>query len=294
MIKRVFLFFLVNLLVMATVSIVLNILGVQPYLTQYGIDYQSLLIFCFVWGMGGSFISLLLSKPIAKWTAKVQIINPRKASGVEARLIQTVQELSRRARLPATPEVGIYQAPDINAFATGATKRNSLVAVSTGLLNSLDQNEVDGVLAHEVSHIANGDMVTMTLIQGVVNSFALFLSRIVSYAITSSMREEQAYFIRFAITIVLDIAFSALGFIVVAAFSRWREFRADAGGARLAGKNNMIAALSALSRSIGMVDKERTNLAALKISGKKRAALFSTHPPLEDRIQRLKAMRNQS
>ena len=291
MIKRMFLFLMVNMLVILTISIVLNILGVQPYLTNYGIDYQNLFVFCFVWGMGGSFISLLLSKTIAKWSANVQIIDPRRASGLEARLVQTVHSLARKARLPMMPEVGLYQAPEVNAFATGATKRNSLVAVSTGLLDALDENEVEAVLAHEISHISNGDMVTLTLIQGVVNSFALFLSRIISYAITSSMREEQSFFIRMVITFALDMVFSSLGFIVVAAFSRWREFRADAGGARLAGKTNMISALASLGRSIGMVDKERTHLSSLKISGKQRTMLFSTHPPIEDRIRRLQAMK---
>ena len=290
MAKRIFLFLMINALVMITISIVMNLLGVQPYLTAYGIDYQNLLIFCFIWGMGGSFISLLLSKTIAKWTTNVQIIDPRRASGLEARLVETVHLLSRKARLPAMPEVGVYQAPEVNAFATGATKRRSLVAVSTGLLNALDENEVEAVLAHEVSHISNGDMVTLTLVQGVVNSFALFLSRIVSYAITSSMKEEQAFFIRYLITIALDILFSSLGFLVVAAFSRWREFRADAGGARLAGKTNMISALTSLSRSIDMVSKERTSLSSLKISGKRGTMLFSTHPPIEDRIKRLQAM----
>ena len=175
MIKRVILFVATNILVIATISVVLNLLGVRGYLDQNGINYESLLIICSIWGMGGAFISLLLSKVIAKWASGVKIINPRGASGREARLVEMVHNLARKAMLPAMPEVGIYHSPEVNAFATGPSKRNSLVAVSSGLLDSMDESSLEGVLGHEVAHIANGDMVTMTLIQGVVNAFVLFL-----------------------------------------------------------------------------------------------------------------------
>ncbi len=286
--KRLFLFLITNLLVLATISIILNVFNIAPYLSQYGINYESLMIFCILWGMGGAFISLLISKKIAKWTTGVKVIHPVNSSGRNASLVKMVHDLARKAKLPAMPEVGIYGSNEVNAFATGPSKRNSLVAVSEGLLNSMDENELEGVLAHEVSHIANGDMITMTLIQGVVNSFAMFLSRIISYAITSSMREESAYMVRFLLTIVFDILFSILGSIVVAAFSRWREYRADAGGAYLSGKHKMIAALKNLSTKINRIEEGNSSITSLKISNKKGLiALFSTHPPLADRINRL-------
>jgi heat shock protein HtpX len=188
------------------------------------------------------------------------------------------------------PEVGVYESPEINAFATGPTKSNALVAVSTGLLERMSRNEIEGVLAHEVSHIANGDMVTMTLIQGLVNSFALFLSRIISFAVGQMVKEELEVIVRFVTTIVLDIVFTILGSIVVAYFSRQREFKADLGGAKLAGRSNMIAALENLQRSFEPVDDRGTAYASLKISGGKSwLSLFSTHPPLEDRIAALKS-----
>ena len=287
--KRIFLFLLTNVLVMLTVSLIMQIFNVQPYLTHYGIDYNSLLIFCSIWGMTGAFISLLMSKTMAKWAVRLKIIDP-KQPGSARELLNMVYELGRDARLPAMPEVGIYESPEINAFATGPSKRNSLVAVSSGLLNSMDKNELKGVLAHEVSHIANGDMVTLTLIQGIVNSFALFLSRVISYFLTSSMREENSYMVRFVIIFLLDIAFSILGGMVVAWFSRRREFRADAGGAKLAGNVNMIAALEKLSQSFHQSGGEKTSISALKISDKKGGflQLFSTHPPLAERIAALK------
>ena len=287
--KRIGFFLLTNILVIATISIILNVLGVGAYVTAAGLDVTSLLVFCLVWGLVGAFISLLLSKQMAKWTMGVQVVNPSTVSGVEGELVEMVRRLSNTARIPM-PEVGIYESPEINAFATGPTKKRSLVAVSTGLLNNMDRNEVEGVIGHEISHISNGDMVTMVLIQGVVNAFAMFLSRIISYFVSTMVKEEMEYLVRIVLTIVLDIVFSSLGSIVVAYFSRRREFAADLGSAKIAGKARMIAALQALQRTINApADNRGEAMASLKISTHKKGFLhlFSTHPSLEDRIAAL-------
>lgn len=287
--KRIGLFLLTNILIIATISIVTNLLGIRHWVEAEGINYTSLLIFCALWGFAGAFISLAMSKMMAKWMMGVRIIDPNRASGLERDLYTRVQRMAAAAKIP-TPEVGIYESPEINAFATGPTKSNSLVAVSSGLLNYMDTQEVDGVLAHEVSHVANGDMVTLTLIQGTVNAFSMFLSRIVAFAVGRMVREDMEVVVRFVATIVLDILFSILGSMVVAYFSRAREFRADAGGARLAGRDAMIAALEKLRRYADAPQDERgAALASLKISGKGGLmALFSTHPPLEVRIEALR------
>ena len=280
---------------MVTISIITNLLGVKGYISASGLNMTSLLTLCLIWGMTGSFISLALSKVMAKWMMGVEIIDAR---GPYGHLYTSIQRLSQAARIPM-PEVGIYNSPEVNAFATGPSQSSALVAVSTGLLERMNANEVDGVLAHEVSHIANGDMVTMTLIQGVVNAFTMFLARIISYGVTMAISRNDddgpsvlnsgIYFI---ITLVLDIIFSILGSIVVAYFSRQREFRADAGGANLAGRASMIAALENLQRTFDAVEDDRApSMASLKISSHKGGwfALFSTHPPLEDRIAALKS-----
>jgi heat shock protein HtpX len=296
MFRRIFLFIAVNILVMLTITTLLRMLNVQPYLTAYGLNYGSLAIFCLIWGMAGSIISLLLSKIMAKFMMGVQIIDPRSAHGNEAELVQTVHRLARAAGLGTMPEVGIYESPEVNAFATGPSRSNSLVAVSTGLLNRMDRSQVEGVLGHEVAHIANGDMVTMTLLQGIINAFVMFFSRVIAFAVSQALssgrdREERGGSpgIQFAVTFILEIVFSILGMMVVAWFSRLREFRADAGGARFAGRENMIGALRALQGTTALVDTQHQALETLKISGKasKFFALFSTHPPLEERIMRL-------
>lgn len=293
-IKRIGFFLLTNILIMTTISIVTTLLGSMGFSIQaYGMDLTQLIVFCFMWGMAGSFISLLLSKVMAKWTMGVKVIDPKKASQTEMDIYRRVQSLAQRAHLPM-PEVGIYDSPEVNAFATGPSKSNSLVAVSTGLLGRMNERELEGVLAHELSHIQNGDMVTLTLIQGLVNSFALFISRIIAYAVANMVKEEMAQIVRIVVTIALDIAFSILGSIAVAYFSRKREFRADAGGAKLAGRESMIAALESLRTMIDQPEDERgAALASLKISSKKGGflSLFSTHPALEDRILALKQMR---
>ncbi len=282
--KRIFLFIITNILVMITVSLIVGLLGLNRYLTQFGMNWVALALFCGVWGMAGAFISLAMSRFIAKKAMGVQIIDPN--SGHE--LVLMIAGLCQKAGLPM-PEVGIYDSPEINAFATGPTKSRSLIAVSTGLLRRMNRDEIEGVLAHEVSHILNGDMVTMTLIAGVVNAFAMFLSRVISYFVSLSVKEDAAYLVRIVLTIALDILFSILGSIVVASFSRAREFRADNGGALLAGREKMIAALENLKRNFEPIDQRAASLDTLKISGRGRfIALFSTHPSLEMRIEALK------
>jgi heat shock protein HtpX len=293
MMKRIFLFMAVNLLVLVTISFLLSILGVRPYLTQYGIDYGQLAAFCLIWGFGGAFISLGLSRILAKWMLGVRVIDPRQASGDARWLVDTVHRLAQQARLPSMPEVGIYDSPEVNAFATGPTKNRALVAVSAGLLTRMGKDQIEGVLAHEVTHISNGDMVTMTLIQGVVNAFVMFIARIIAYAVTSNMREGSRYMAQMFVTLALEIALSILGMIVVSYFSRIREFRADRGGAMLAGKHKMIDALAGLQRTLGLVAPEpNASVATLKISGKPGGflSLLATHPPLEERIRRLQAL----
>ena len=287
--KRVFLFMAVNLLVVATLSITLQFLGVRPYLSARGLDYGALMTFCLIWGMGGAFISLGLSRIVAKWSMGVQVIDPQEARGESMELLQTVHRLAQTAGLPVMPEGGIYESPELNAFATGPTKSRALVAVSTGLLGSMSRPELEGVLAHELTHVANGDMVTMTLIQGVVNAFVMFLARVIAFAVAQNMERDNRRMVQFAVTLALEIALSLLGMVVVAWFSRRREFRADAGGARLAGRGGMIAALEALQRRYEPLESQ-TAYASLKIAGKTGGfmALLSTHPPLEVRIAALK------
>lgn len=295
MVKRVALFLMVNFLVMASITLALNLLGVQNYLTQRGISYGPLMIFCLVWGMGGSLISLLLSKPLIKWKMNIKILNNKTIShDYELKLVSMVHRLSRKAGLTGMPEVGIYESMDINAFATGATKNSSLVAVSTALLHHLDEPAVEGVIGHEVAHVANGDMVTMSLVSGVVNSFVMFFSRLIaSVILRGNDRENRGPnpFMYFLVVQLLDMVFMLFGSMLVAWFSRYREYRADAGGANLAGKDKMIMALQALQQKYEVqTPDEPENLAAFKISGKKSSwlRLFSTHPPLADRISRLK------
>jgi len=292
MLKRVFLFALVNLLVLLTISIVLSLFNVQPYLQHYGIDYRQLLIFCLVWGMGGAFISLAMSRAMAKWMMGVRLIDPARASGGEAWLLNTVQRLAQAAGLSRMPEVGIYESPDLNAFATGPTRSQALVAVSSGLLQRMGQDEIEGVLGHEISHVANGDMVTMTLLQGVINAFVMFFARLIAFALSQTMREENRRAVNFMVVFALEMLLSILGFMVVAAFSRWREYRADAGGAKLAGGPRMIRALEALQQNfrIEAAREPREAVQTLQIFGKQGGilGLLATHPPLEARIQRLK------
>jgi heat shock protein HtpX len=295
--KRIFLFLAINCLVVITLSLILNLFHVQPFLQGYGLNIRSLLIFCFIWGMGGAFISLALSRQMAKWMMGVKVVDLRTSDPDLQRLVTTVHQLAREADLPL-PEVGFFESPEPNAFATGPTKKRSLVAVSTGLLRKMSQKELEGVLAHEISHISNGDMVTMTLIQGVVNAFVMFLARILAYAFSGMGRSREgssgSYFSYMIFTFIFEVVFMILGSIVVCSFSRYREFRADKGGAGLAGKDKMIAALESLQRLQQIHDPktEKPSFQALKISTQRKSGfmkLFATHPPLEERIHRLRS-----
>lgn len=285
--KRILLFVATNALVMITISVILRVLGIGHYLTANGLDYGSLAVFCFIWGGVGSFISLALSKTMAKWSLGVQVVDqsdPRFGS-----LVTMVERLSMKAGLPKTPEVGIYESPEVNAFATGPSKRNSLVAFSTGLLHQMERDEIEGVAAHEIAHIQNGDMVTMALLQGIVNAFVMFLARVIGYAIAQNAQEENRRSTMMLVTFVLEIALTFLGMIVVAGFSRWREFRADSGAGTYAGKEKMIAALQRLQTRGQLVD-DQPALATMKINGKM-GKLFATHPPLVERIAALQGKR---
>jgi heat shock protein HtpX len=288
---------LVNVLVVITISITLNLLGVRPYLTQRGIDYNSLMIFCLVWGFGGAFISLALSRWMAKMMMRIEVIDPEEPGDADQRwLVQTVHRLAEKAGLNTMPEVGFYESPDPNAFATGPGRNSALVAVSTGLFQQMGRDEIEAVLGHEITHVTNGDMVTMTLLQGVINAFVMFFARVIAFALTrgDDDRRGNNYMAQYFITILLEIFLSILGSVVVMAFSRWREFRADAGGARLAGRSKMINALRALQqvqeKMKGAAQAEPKAIAAFKISSRDGLfSLFASHPPLEVRIERLQS-----
>lgn len=297
MLKRIFIFFAVSLLVSITISTLMSMLGIGHYISQGGIQYGSLMVFCLLWGLGGSFITLLISKPLARWTMGVELVNDKPEY---SELVHKVHQLSAQAGLTKMPDVGIYHSEDVNAFATGPSKNNSLVAVSTGLLQRMNKDEVEGVLAHEVAHIANGDMVTMTLVQGVVNAFVMFFSRVIAFALAQALRKDDedapaSPWVHSMIVFVLDIVFGLLAMPIIAWFSRYREYRADSGGASLAGKEKMIAALQSLQRvypSMAEVEvRENPNFRSMQISSRVNVMkLFSTHPPLEERIQALRQL----
>jgi len=291
--KRILLFALVNVLVLISLSIVVNLLlkffpGLQRGKGWLGI----LAILSLVIGMGGAFISLAVSRWMAKAFMGVQVVDPDTNHPELRELVRMVHGFAQRAGLPAMPEVGIYESPEVNAFATGPSKSRSLVAVSTGLLRQMNRAEAEGVIAHEVAHIANGDMVTMTLLQGIMNAFVMFFARLVAYAITSrGDRDDErggSYMMYFMVRMVLEIGLGILGSVITAWFSRQREFRADHGGAELAGRDRMIGALRRLMSNRELVDTQHQALATLKINGAKGfMMLLATHPPLEDRIAAL-------
>ena len=279
--------FLVGLGVSITLSLIMQLLGFTPYLQERGINYVSLMLFCTIFGFVGSTVSLLLSKWSVKRALRIELVDPTRAQGDARWLYDTVKRLSDRAALPKVPEVGIYASPELNAFATGPSKADSLVAVSTGLLSSMGRDEVEGVLGHEIAHIANGDMVRMSLMQGVVNTLIMFVARIAATLIVSGMDERQRHSSRFMITFLLEMVLGVFGMIVVNWYSRVREFRADSGGASLAGRHKMIAALEALRDRSRVVDPRAPQVAAFKIFGKG-GRLFSTHPPIEERLEALR------
>ena len=292
--RRIGLFILVNALVLITISvsstIIFNVLGIR----MSG-GTQGLLIMCAIMGFSGSLISLMMSKFMAKHMMGVQIIDLQTNDANLRRLVTMTHDLARKAGLPAMPEVGIFESPECNAFATGPSKSNSLVAVSTGLLRVMSEDEIEGVLGHEIAHISNGDMVTMTLIQGVVNTFVLFLSRILAGALTSGDREDdrKSPMMYWILTQAFDLLFTILASFAVNYFSRLREYRADAGGARYAGRQKMIAGLRRLQSQFDNIEPDNGAGATMKISSRSSGlmALFSTHPPLSERIQRLEMSR---
>ncbi len=290
--KRVFLFLLTNIAILLVLSFALRLLGVDRILDEQGsgLDHRALLIFALVFGMGGSFISLLLSKWIAKRATGARVIS-QPANDAEAWLLQTVSHQAQAAGI-RTPEVAIFESDAPNAFATGARRNAALVAVSSGLLRSMRRDEVEAVLGHEISHIGNGDMVTLALIQGVVNTFVLFFSRVIgSFVDRVVFRNEEGHGAGFFIaSIVAQLVLGVLASIIVYWFSRRREFRADAGGARLAGTQKMIAALERLKAGVAPQPLP-DQLAAFGVSGRTRsglARLFMTHPPLDERIAALR------
>jgi heat shock protein HtpX len=286
MAKRIFLFLVTNLVIVLTLSLVLSLLGVQP-----GGGLESLAVFSLVWGMGGAFLSLQMSRWIAKRATGVRLIDGRTGRQELDWLYATVERLTRQANLPM-PEVGVYESREVNAFATGPSKSRSLVAVSSGLLQAMRQNEVEGVLAHEVAHIANGDMVTMTLLQGVVNAFVIFFARVIASAMRGDDERSSYRGGNYLVVLLLEIVLGILGSMVTAWYSRQREFRADRGGATLAGRENMLGALKRLMANQQAVDTSHEALATLKINGTRGWMMFfSTHPPLEVRIAALEQMR---
>ncbi len=295
---RIGLFLLTNLAVMLVIAVVTKVLGVDRWLTHSGINYQALLIFSLIAGFAGSFISLLISRIMAKMAYGIKAIDPEKPGSEEERwLLTTVRTLAQSAGIPM-PEVGVYDSREVNAFATGPTKARSIVAVSSGLLARMNRREAQGVLAHEVSHIANGDMVTMVLLQGVLNTFVIFLSRVVGFLIDSALskgKDEErkgAGFGYYIAVFACEIVFSVVASLIAMWFSRHREFRADAGAAKLCGKQPILEGLEKLKMIVdgGAESDERSQaLTAFKISGRKSwAQWFSTHPPLEARIEALR------
>ncbi|MCD6706048.1 MAG: protease HtpX [Thiobacillus sp.] len=288
--KRIVLFLATNVAILLVLSIAMRVLGLEPYLTETGLNLTSLLVMAAVMGFGGSFISLAISKWMAKKSMGVRVIETP-SNSTEFWLVDTIRKYAADAGI-GMPEVGVYDAPDVNAFATGMTRNNSLVAVSSGLLQQMKRNEAEAVLGHEIAHIANGDMVTLTLIQGVVNTFVIFLSRVIGHTVDRVVfKNERGHGPAFWVTtIVAQMVLGILASIIVMWFSRQREFRADRGGASLAGGPNMIAALERLGslHPQPLPDKMAAfGIAGGGAHGLKR--LFMTHPPLEERIAALRA-----
>ncbi|MHC5226614.1 protease HtpX [Ignatzschineria sp. LJL83] len=289
MIKRFGLFVLTNIAILAIMTIVFGVLQFLGIIPEGGTStYTGLFIFCLIWGMGGSIISLMLSKWMAKRSMGVHIIETPQTE-FEAWYVGVV---TRQAQVLGikTPEIGIFEDPNPNAFATGATKNSSLVAINTGLINAMNKDELEAVIGHEMAHVANGDMVTMMLLQGIINAFVMFFARIIARVVASQVRDELAGIVYFATTFILQIVFGILASMITSAFSRYREYRADEGGAKLTSNTQMAAALDALKRVSAPADLEG-EFAAFGISGKF-GHLFSTHPPLDKRIEALQQFRS--
>ncbi len=292
MFKRIGLFLLTNFLVIITVSLILNIalpmLGINPT------GVTRLAVMCGVFGMVGAFISLAISRWMAKKAYNIQILKGNEQNHELREIYQMVARLSKQAGLPTVPEVGIYESAEPNAFATGPSKSKSLVAFSTGLLNAMSKNEVEAVTAHEISHIANGDMVTMTLLTGIANALVMFLSRIIAGIIDSALRGDDdegglGFFAYIMVVMVLESVFMLLATIPIAAFSRYREYKADAGAARLTSPTAMANALKSLART-AEIPTHKDSFAISKISSNRRVSLWSTHPSIEDRVAKLMSL----
>ncbi len=297
--KRIMLFIGTNILVLTTIfivwSLIIQFTGIDgSFVSSDGsIQFAVILLFSAIVGFAGSFISLAMSRWIAKMMMKVKVIDPDGPMSREERaVVEKVHRLSRAAGLVHMPEVGIYQSSEVNAFATGPSKKRSLVAVSSGLLQTMDEDAVEGVIAHEVAHVANGDMVTMTLLQGIVNTFVVFFSRVIAIVLSRFVRPELQFIVQFASIIILQILFSILGSLVISAYSRHREYHADRGGADLAGRDKMVHALRSLQQYVNRAKAndhtDDTAVQTMKINGgKSMMKLMSTHPDLNDRIARL-------
>ncbi len=286
--RRVLLFVGTNLLVMLTIGVVVQLTGLYRYTTAYGVNLPMLMVYSLVVGFLGSGISLLSSKWIAKTFMRVQVIDPARPGDATATwLVQTVHEAARKAGLTKMPEVGVFQSPDMNAFATGPGRNNSLVAVSTGLFQHMDRDAIEAVIGHEIAHVANGDMVTMALLQGIVNTFAVFLARVIASLIGERDRGGMVYFLT---VFALQTVFLLLGNLVVMKFSRWREYRADAGGAQIAGRESMIKALQTLKLNERIGAPQRSPaMATMEIDHPGGFAyLWRSHPALDERIARLR------
>lgn len=293
MIKRVFLFLLTNLAIIAVISFILSLFNIKPYLSQYGLDYRSLLVYAAIIGFTGSLISLFISKWMAIHAFRVQIIEkPR--NEMESWLFSEIGTLAKKNNV-GMPDIGIYESPEPNAFATGWSKNNALVAISTGLLNAMDREGIEGVLGHEITHVANGDMVTLALIQGVVNTFVIFFARIAAFFVTQLFRKGESTrssngVVYYGVAFIFEIIFGILATIIVMWFSRYREFRADAGSAHHVGKEKMIRALQQLKRlsTKESIDNRAPTFNAMKISHQSNwMEFFASHPPIEKRIEAL-------
>jgi len=292
--RRISLFLITNILVMLTIGVIVHVFGFDRFLDQRGLNYPSLMVFCLIWGFGGAFVSLLLSRWMAKKAMGVQVIDPENPGGTEERwLVQTVHQLAQKSGLETMPEVGIYESPDPNAFATGPDRHSALVAVSTGLFNAMEKNEIEAVLGHEITHITNGDMVTLTLLQGVINAFVMFLAYVVTFILTRSNDDRRGggFMAQYFMRMMFQMVFGMIGMIIVMAFSRWREYRADAGGGRLSSRQNMAKALRSLGKYMDQPKPtEPKAIAAFKISSRDgMLGLWASHPPLEKRIARLES-----
>lgn len=290
MLKRFGLFLVTNLLVILTVTIIMNLvlpaLGIEPA------GMMGLALFCCIFGMAGAFVSLAISRWVAKRAYNIRLIDSSERDFNFRAIYEMVANLSHKAGLSVVPEVGVYQSPEPNAFATGPSKNKSLVAFSTGLLNSMNKEQIEAVAAHEITHITNGDMVTMTLLQGIANALVMFVSRIVAYAIDNFLRNDEGegglgFFGQMMVIMLLETVFMLLAAIPLAAFSRRREFEADSGSARLTSPTSMIGALQTLSKAIER-PMQKDSFAMAKISSNRKFSLWATHPPLEDRIEHLK------